>query len=76
MFGYIHYTFRLNIGPDELLRVYQGSAKKLRVRCNEGPVVELDASHLKQFTTADGIAGSFILTTTAEHKVVSLNRAD
>lgn len=76
MFGYIYYNFNLNIGPDELLRVYQGNVRKLRVRCFEGMVIELDAMHLKKFTTAQGISGNFRLTTTAEHKFVSLDRAD
>ncbi len=74
MYGYNYYTFNLNIGADELLRVYQGQARRLRVRCLEGLVVDLDATHLKQFTTSNGITGSFRLITDADHKFVRLER--
>ncbi len=74
MYGFQYYTFSLNIGADELLRVYQGQVRRLRVRCFEGLVVDLDATHLKQFTTSSGIAGTFRLVTDADHRFVRLER--
>lgn len=74
MFGYRYYKFNLNISAEELLRVYTGSARKVMVRTYEGLNLELDANHLRKFTTKDGICGKFVLTTNAENKFISLEK--
>lgn len=74
MYGQKYYHFRLNIDNDELMRVYTGSAKRLRVRTAEGPVVDLDANHLRQFTTRSGIFGDFRLVVTMQNKFVKIER--
>ena len=66
MYGYKHYRFSLSIDRDTLLRI--------RVRTDEGMVVDLDANHLKEFTSEDGIHGIFELLTTQENKFVKIQR--
>lgn len=68
------YHFYLNIDQDELMRVYRGTAHRLRVRSSEGPVIDLDSNHLRQFTTRSGIQGHFRLIVTAENKFLRLER--
>ena len=45
MYGYKHYRFSLSIDRDTLLSVYQGAVKRIRVRTDEGMVVDLGANH-------------------------------
>lgn len=74
MYGQKFYHFSLNIGPDELMRVYRGSVHRLRVTTVEGVVLDLDANHLRQFTTRSGVLGNFRLVTNAENKFVRLEK--
>lgn len=74
MYGQKSFHFRLNIDNDELMRVYTGSAKRLRVKTVEGPVVDIDANHLRQFTTRLGIFGDFRLIVTMQNKFVKIER--
>ena len=74
MYGYKHYRFSLSIDRDTLMSVYQGAVKRIRVRTDEGMVVDLDANHLKEFTSDDGIHGIFELLTTQENKFVKIQR--
>lgn len=69
-----YYHFYLNIDQDELMRLYSGSARRLRARSLEGPVVDLDANHLRQFTTRAGINGRFRLVVTTQNKFLRLER--
>ncbi|MGN0915929.1 MAG: DUF2835 family protein [Succinivibrio sp.] len=74
MFGYKTYRFSLAITRDQLMAVYQGSIKRFRVTTIEGLVLDLDASHFRNFTTNEGISGVFELTTTSENKFVKITK--
>ena len=74
MFGHIFYRFWINIGAEELLMIYSGKIKRVRVITDEGLVLDIDAERLKQYTTRSGISGYFQLTTTRENKFVSLDK--
>lgn len=74
MFGYKTYRFSLSVDRDSLLAIYQGAIKKIRVRTDRGMILELDANHLRQFTTNDGVRGIFELTTTQENKFVKITK--
>lgn len=76
MYGYRYYRFSLSISRDELLSVYSGQIRRIRVRTDEGLVIDLDAEHIKQFTGPDGVYGSFNLVTTQDHSFVKLERID
>lgn len=68
------YHFYLNIDRDDLMRLYNGSARQIRARSMEGPVVEFDANHLRKFTTYSGINGRFRLVISAENRFLRLER--
>lgn len=72
MYGYRYYKFSLSISSEQLLDVYSGSIRRIRVRTDEGLVLDIDADHLRKFTTRSGISGRFQLTTTQDNKFVSL----
>ena len=48
--------------------------RRVRVRTDGGMVVDLDANHLKEFTSEDGIHGIFELLTTHDNKFVKIQR--
>ncbi|MCI6863091.1 MAG: DUF2835 family protein [Anaerobiospirillum succiniciproducens] len=69
-----YYHFILNIDPEELMRVYRGSAHRLRVRSVEGSVIDIDANHLRKFTTRSGVQGRFRLAVSDTNKFLRLER--
>ena len=74
MFGCKEYKFYLDISKEDLIHVYQGSIHKLRAKTTSNLVIELDANHLRRFTTRSGIKGWFVLTTTNQNKFISLEK--
>jgi hypothetical protein len=70
------YRFSLSLDRDTLLEIYHGTIKRIRVRTFEGLVVDIDANHLKRFTTQDGIFGKFELVTTSENKFLEIVKID
>ncbi len=74
MFGTKVFHFRVSIPKEELMRVYTGSAQVLVVRTEEGPSIQLDANHLRAFTTMQGIHGRFKLTVNSKNKFLSLKQ--
>ena len=74
MAGERYYHFYLNISTDDLMRVYTGSAQRLRVRSDEGPVIDIDANHLRSYTTRSGITGHFRLVISESNKFLRLER--
>ncbi|SFS78041.1 Protein of unknown function [Succinivibrio dextrinosolvens] len=76
MFGENRYRFSLSMSKQTLLSIYKGTFQRVRVRTFEGLVIDIDANHLKQFTTEDGIHGTFELVTTSSNKFVKLIQID
>lgn len=74
MFGYKSYRFSMAVTKEQLLNVYSGVIKRFRVRSEEGLVLDIDAKHLRQFTTEDGIYGIFELTTTSDNKFLKITK--
>lgn len=74
MAGERYYHFYLSIDRQELMRLYAGAAKRLRVRSVEGPMIDLDANHLRSFTSYSGVNGNFRLVVTENNKFVRLER--
>ena len=72
MFGENRYRFSLSMSKQTLLSLYKGAFQRVRVRTFEGLVIDIDANHLKNFTTEDGIHGIFELVTTSSIKFVKL----
>lgn len=76
MYGQNHYRFSLSMSKETLLSLYKGAFQRVRVRTFEGLVLDIDANHLKQFTTENGIHGTFELITTSSNKFVKLIQVD
>lgn len=49
----------LNIDADEFLRVYQGSARDVVARADDGRTLRFPAAILRRFVTREGIVGRF-----------------
>ena len=66
--------FRLDISTDEYLAYYQGAARDVLVRAEDGRRVKFPASALQAHITHDGIHGRFELRFDANHKLIGLQR--
>ncbi len=64
----------LNIPADEYVRVYQGSAKYVVARSQDGRTVQFPVNILQPFLTREGIHGVFVLRHDANNKFVSIER--
>lgn len=64
----------LNISSDEYLRVYQGTAKYVVARSQDGRTVRFPVSILQKFLAHEGIQGVFVLHHDAGNKFVSIER--
>ncbi|CAG9001316.1 MAG: hypothetical protein CENE_03334 [Candidatus Celerinatantimonas neptuna] len=68
------YFFNIHIYYDDFLRVYQGNAKNVVIKCDEGLIIQLPAHHFLPYVTQIGIRGRFILTTDNFNKFISLEK--
>ncbi len=64
----------LDIPADEYVRVYQGTAKYVVARSQDGRTVRFPVNILQRFLTRDGIQGVFRLRHDANNKFVSIER--
>ncbi len=64
----------LNISPDEYLRVYQGAAKYVVARSQDGRTIQFPVSILQKFLTHEGIQGVFVIHHDGSNKFVSIER--
>ena len=74
MFGRKEYIFNINLTSEKLLDIYKGIYRRIQVVSSEGLTLEIDVNHIKQFTTHNGIHGSFKLTTSAENKFIKIEK--
>jgi Protein of unknown function (DUF2835) len=66
--------FKLSLSSEQFLRVYQGIAKNVTARTDDGQVIKFPAQHIKPFLTHDGIYGYFEMTFSPEHKFIGIKR--
>ncbi len=66
--------FHLDISREEYLRYYQGVARYVAVRADDGRVIWFPANLLRQFVTGEGVHGEFRLSFDARHKVGDILR--
>lgn len=64
------------LSREEVLGIYRGDYKRVRILCFNGLVVDLDADHLRQFTTEEGISGCFRLITTNNNRFIRMDKID
>ena len=68
------YTFRLALGRDELMLMYQGHVRRLVVRTEQGLTLALGLEKLRGFVSDSGVYGYFRLKTQDDHRFISLER--
>ena len=68
--------FKLSLSPEQFLQVYQGIAKNVTTRTDDGQVIQFPAQHIKPFLTHAGIHGYFEMTFSPEHKFIGIKRLD
>ncbi|MGL4716164.1 MAG: DUF2835 domain-containing protein [Aeromonas sp.] len=68
------FTFRLSLSSDEIMLMYQGHARRLIVRSEQGLTLELGIEKIRPFVAINGVHGYFRLKTQDDHRFVSLER--
>ncbi|HDZ57470.1 MAG TPA: DUF2835 family protein [Pseudomonas xinjiangensis] len=66
--------FDLSLPAERYLAWYRGSAKRVSMLSRDGRRISLPAHHLRPFLTHQGIYGSFVMSFTADGKLLSLER--
>ncbi len=70
----VRHRFQLNISAETFLHYYQGAARAVIVRAEDGRTIQLPASNFRPFVTAAGIFGRFELVLDANNRLVELRR--
>jgi hypothetical protein len=68
------YTFRLALSSEEIMLMYQGHARRLVVRTEQGLTLELGLEKIRAFVAINGVYGYFLLKTQDDHRFLSLER--
>ena len=68
------YTFSLHLSSHEIARYYQGAARDISVRADNGQQLRFAARHLRPFLTSSGIQGHFAMLTDKNQKFHSLKK--
>jgi len=66
--------FSLSISAEQYQLYYQGSAKFVRVRTEDGRTLKFPASELQKYVSHEGIQGRFEIIFDDNHKLLRLNR--
>jgi hypothetical protein len=66
--------FRIALSADAFLRYYQGSARAVIVRAEDGRRIQLPAANLRPFLLRDGINGAFELTLDENNKLINIRK--
>jgi Protein of unknown function (DUF2835) len=67
-------SFSMHLSSEKYLQFYQGVAKDVIVKTDDGRTLKFPASRLQSFVTQDGITGKFEILFDDDNKIVSLNR--
>ncbi|MGX5834836.1 DUF2835 family protein [Aeromonas piscicola] len=68
------FTFRLSLNSDEIMLMYQGHARRLVVRTEQGLTIELALEKIRPFVAISGVYGYFRLKTQDDYRFISLER--
>ena len=67
-------TFTINLSAEKYLQFYQGTAKFVVVKTDDGRTLKFPANNLQQFVTKDGVNGRFEIVFSDENKIVGFRR--
>ena len=66
--------FRMTFGADEAQRYYQGTARFVIVKAENGQKVQFPAEHIRPFIEQSGVSGYFSIQFDDDHKLLSLKK--
>lgn len=66
--------FRLALSPDDYLAFYQGTAREVVARAEDGRRIRFPASALQRFVSHEGVHGLFELRFDMDRKMLGLRR--
>ena len=72
--AHICIRFRLAITAEDYLAYYQGRARAVKVRSEDGRNIEFPANSLQRYLTHQGIYGLFEIRFDDNHKLIGLDR--
>ena len=67
-------TFSMHLSAEKYLSYYQGSAKNVIVKAEDGRSLKFPANRLQEFVTKDGVTGRFEIVFDDGNKIVSMRR--
>ena len=70
----VSYEISLAITNDQMRRYYDGSASVVVTRTRCGSTLQLAARHLRPFLDHNGVHGVFLLTLSADNRLLDLVR--
>lgn len=68
------YEFTVYFSADEYLQYYSGAAKAVQVTSRCGKTIQFPADKMREFVSATGIHGHFIIQLDNNNKFISLKR--
>jgi len=66
--------FHLNLSYPRMLAYYQGTASQIRVRADDGRMLQFPAECLRPHVSGNGVHGRFEMRFSAENKLIDLRR--
>ncbi|WP_031435329.1 DUF2835 domain-containing protein [Methylomarinum vadi] len=66
--------FYLSISYDRYLSVYQGISKTVRVKAEDGRIIDFPAGKIQPFLTKEGIQGRFEMELSPRHKFLGIRK--
>ncbi|HEY9050689.1 MAG TPA: DUF2835 domain-containing protein [Gammaproteobacteria bacterium] len=66
--------FNLHITPEQYQRYYQGNAKAVIVKTEDGRNLQFPASNLQKFVTREGVHGRFEIRFDDNNKIIGIIR--
>jgi hypothetical protein len=67
-------SFSLAISADKYKAYYQGQVQAIQVQSHDGRSIRFPANAIRQFVTADGVRGEFVMEVDGNNKLVGIRR--
>jgi hypothetical protein len=68
--------FHLNLSYEQYLAFYQGVAKTIMAKADDGRNISFPASNIQRYLTKTGIQGHFEMELTVQNKFVAIRRLE
>ncbi len=72
----MEFVFHLRIPASDYLRLYQGAAREVVAKAQDGRRVRFSAHLLRPFVDKDGVNGRFRILTDNQHRFKKIERLD